>query len=102
MLSPSSVQGFQEFHGEANILLTENFQAKVSDFGLSRNFPTDLVTHITTGVVGTLRYLDPEMSCVMAMTLISTPTSMSRKQSYGEGWLDGERYWVKYFKYRFG
>ncbi|PRQ33778.1 hypothetical protein RchiOBHm_Chr5g0061411 [Rosa chinensis] len=39
------------------------------------------------------------MSFVMAVTLISTPTSMSRKQSYGEGWLDGECYWVKYFKY---
>ncbi|KAM5551360.1 hypothetical protein ABKV19_026272 [Rosa sericea] len=36
----------------------------------------------------------------VAVTLISTPTSMSRKQSYGEGWLDGECYWVKYFKYR--
>ncbi|KAL6140783.1 hypothetical protein ACLB2K_059076 [Fragaria x ananassa] len=39
----------------ANILLSENFQAKVVDFGLSRIFHTDLVTHITTGVAGTLR-----------------------------------------------
>ncbi|PRQ19261.1 hypothetical protein RchiOBHm_Chr7g0215261 [Rosa chinensis] len=35
------------------------------------------------------------MSFVMAVTLISTATSMSRKQSYGEGWLDGECYLVK-------
>ncbi|KAM5581160.1 hypothetical protein ABKV19_010399 [Rosa sericea] len=40
------------------------------------------------------------MSFVMAVTLINTPTSMSRKQSYGEGWLDDECYCVKYFKYR--
>ncbi|PRQ33201.1 hypothetical protein RchiOBHm_Chr5g0054951 [Rosa chinensis] len=28
-----------------------------------------------------------------------TASSMSRKQFYGEGWLDGECCWVKYFKY---
>lgn len=32
---------------------------------------------------------------VMAVTMIGTATSMSRKQSYGEGWLDGECYLVK-------
>ncbi|KAK9928360.1 hypothetical protein M0R45_025500 [Rubus argutus] len=35
------------------------------------------------------------ISFVMAVTLIGTATSMSRKQSYGEGWLDGECYLVK-------
>lgn len=35
------------------------------------------------------------VSFVIAVTLISTATSMSRKQSYGEGWLDGECYLVK-------
>ncbi|KAM5579257.1 hypothetical protein ABKV19_009175 [Rosa sericea] len=43
-----------------NILLAENFQAKLADFGLSRVFPTDGGTHMSTAVVGTPGYLDPE------------------------------------------
>ncbi|XP_062087596.1 LRR receptor-like serine/threonine-protein kinase IOS1 [Humulus lupulus] len=42
-----------------NILLTEKFQAKLADFGLSRVFPTDTGTHVSTVVAGTPGYLDP-------------------------------------------
>ncbi|KAK9923519.1 hypothetical protein M0R45_031933 [Rubus argutus] len=42
-----------------NTLLAENFQAKLADFGLSRAFPTDEGTHMSTAVVGTPGYLDP-------------------------------------------
>ncbi|KAL2332316.1 hypothetical protein Fmac_019897 [Flemingia macrophylla] len=42
-----------------NILLNEHFQAKLSDFGLSKIFPTDGGSHVSTVVAGTPGYLDP-------------------------------------------
>ncbi|XXG84034.1 hypothetical protein AAC387_Pa10g1648 [Persea americana] len=42
-----------------NILLDDNFTAKIADFGHARFFPEDR-THLSTGIAGTLGYMAPE------------------------------------------
>ncbi|MED6159274.1 hypothetical protein PIB30_040818 [Stylosanthes scabra] len=52
----------------SNILLNENFHAKLADFGLSKCFATDSDTHVSTIVAGTPGYLDPEYTTSNRLT----------------------------------
>lgn len=44
----------------SNILLDEQWNAKLSDFGLARLGPSEGFTHVSTAVVGTMGYAAPE------------------------------------------
>ncbi|KAG6503497.1 hypothetical protein ZIOFF_035812 [Zingiber officinale] len=55
----STIIIFRDFKS-SNILLDEDWNAKLSDFGLARQGPTEGITHVTTAVVGTAGYAAPE------------------------------------------
>ncbi|KAG1365784.1 serine/threonine-protein kinase PCRK1 [Cocos nucifera] len=50
---------FRDFK-TSNILLDEDFNAKLSDFGFARHGPAEGVGHVSTSVVGTVGYAAPE------------------------------------------
>ncbi|CAI0471428.1 unnamed protein product, partial [Linum tenue] len=50
---------FRDFKS-SNILLDEQWNAKLSDFGLARLGPDEGLTHVSTAVVGTMGYAAPE------------------------------------------
>ncbi|KAD6118658.1 hypothetical protein E3N88_09929 [Mikania micrantha] len=53
----------------SNILLNEGFQAKLADFGLSRSYPTEDASYVSSlKVAGTAGYLDPEYHSTNRLT----------------------------------
>ncbi|WVZ64796.1 hypothetical protein U9M48_014269 [Paspalum notatum var. saurae] len=55
----------------SNILLTEHYEAKISDFGLAKLLQQDQDIHTTTRVLGTFGYFDPEYALTGKLTLQS-------------------------------
>ncbi|KAI9109412.1 hypothetical protein K1719_019466 [Acacia pycnantha] len=88
-----------------NILLDENMEAKIADFGLSRAFANDIDSHVLTRPAGTVGYLDPEFQSsgnltkgsdiysfgIILLELITGQPAAKRQQNYTFSLL---LYWV--------
>ncbi|KAJ8758998.1 hypothetical protein K2173_003236 [Erythroxylum novogranatense] len=73
-LHSSSSVGIPIVHRDfksTNVLLSEKFEAKISDFGLAKLMPEGQETFVTARVLGTFGYFDPEYTSTGKLTLQS-------------------------------
>ncbi|XP_074558148.1 putative serine/threonine-protein kinase PBL28 [Curcuma longa] len=73
-LHSSSAVGIPVLHRDfksTNILLTQHFEAKISDFGLAKLMPNGEDIYATTKLLGTFGYFDPEYALTGKLTLQS-------------------------------
>ncbi|KAF2612463.1 hypothetical protein F2Q70_00007790 [Brassica cretica] len=65
----------------ANILLDDNFKAKLADFGLSRSFQGGIESRDFTAIAGTPGYLDPEYNHLGRLGFISLDCGLPSNES---------------------
>ncbi|PWA48700.1 serine/threonine/dual specificity protein kinase, catalytic domain-containing protein [Artemisia annua] len=90
-IATGAAQGLAFLHSsENNIICRDNFNAKLSDFGLSKLGPDSGKTHVSTRIAGTSGYMAPEY--IATGNFLSHYASISNNQSMGHIYIKSDVY----------